>query len=455
MSSGKVTMAIAERLRAPWAQLRNLVTTCHARVAPDGVLHVGPDNPDTINLHPHPQIDEHVGKLKIPCPNPTAEERARDTHQARGLKLARLEEWTRLTAEITRTDKARQKTMGGTPVAELLAYGARADVVSAAEHALISGSPAPGAPLLAGIEALERVLADHPGNPVIATIVAQTHMDLGWAWRGTGWDVEIPVRNREAFAAHFDRAADILMEFDARELASPLLAAAHCALVTGQGGAASQVVSRYDTWIELDPKNSRAFRAMGTHLLPRWSGSYARLDIEARRAAGQNFDLWGTGAYSWVMLDAIAQDNEACARLDLDMFLDGLNDILKRNPDQHTVNLVAAYCANTMGTAPTGYDETDYIRIQIASAADKIVRDHLTEIHPMVWAHAARGFDNGLRVRCADRFAASGQADAMRYLTQLFRRELASGRNIVFTEEGPELQSFDARRTAPDNSARE
>ncbi|MBY5932164.1 hypothetical protein KUV51_04065 [Tateyamaria omphalii] len=296
--------------------------------------------------------------------------------------------------------------------------------------------------MLDGIEALEQVLAEHSGDPVIATIVAHAHMDVGWAWRGTGWDVEVPTRNREAFAAHFDRAGDILMDFDPKAEDCPLLAAAHCALITGRGGSPREVVSRYETWIELDPQNARAFRAMGTHLLPRWHGSYDRLELEARRAAGRTYDLWGTGAYAWVMFDAIAQDSTACARLDLDFFLDGLTDILKRTNDQHTVNLLAAYCANTMGATPTGDDETDYIRIQIAAAADEIVREYLTELHPMLWAHAARGFDNGLRVRCVEKFAASGQADALRYLSQLFRRELATGKSVVFTEEGPELQSI-------------
>lgn len=433
-------MAFAERLRAPWTHLRNKLAKPALVMAQDGVLQVGHAE-RSIHEPPRPSTTiKPAGDVVISCPDPTAEERACDTHQARGLKLARLDDWARLSAEMNRTDQARQKTQGGTPVTDLLAFGARADVVSAAEHALIFGRPAPNAPLLAGIEALERVLADQPDNPMIAAIVAQTHMDLGWAWRGTGWDVEVPMRNREAFAAHFDRAGDILMDIDARHLASPLIAATHCALVAGRGGSTHEIVSRYETWIGLDPRNPRAYRAMGTHLLPRWHGSYERLELEARRAAGQTCDLWGTGAYSWVMFDAIAQDSKACARLDLDFFLDGLNDILDRATDQHTVNVLAAYCANTMGATPTGHDETDYVRIQIAAAADEIVRQHLTELHPMVWAHAARGFDNGLRVRCAHRFAASGQNDALRYLTQLFRRELATGKNVVFTAQGPELQ---------------
>ncbi|WP_299042691.1 hypothetical protein [uncultured Tateyamaria sp.] len=434
-------MAFAERLMAPLAHLRDKFAGPQFSMAQDGVLQAGVPASTTPIPATTPDTRIRFGDLSIPCPDPTSEERARDTHQARGLKLARLDDWTRLSAEINRTSTARQKTLGGTPVAELLAFGARADVVSAAEHALISGRPDPKAPLLAGIEALERVLAEHADNPVIATIVAQTHMDLGWAWRGTGWDVEVPEHNREAFAAHFDRAADILMPFDAKALDCPLMAAAHCALITGRGGSPREVVSRYETWIELDPRNPQAFRAMGTHLLPRWHGSYERLELEARRAAGRTFDLWGTGAYAWVMFDAIAQDAAACARLDLDFFLDGLADIVKRASDQHTVNLIVAYCANTMGGAPTGDDETDYIRTQIAAAADEIVREYLTELHPMLWAHAARGFDNGLRVRCADKFAASGHADALRYLKQLFRRELAAGKTVVFAEDGPELLS--------------
>ena len=426
---------------APLAQLRDRIAGPQFTMAQDGVLQARKPATRMSNMPADTGTQDRSGGLSIPCPDPTAEERARDTHQARGLKLARLDDWTRLSAEISRTSIARQKTLGGTPVAELLAYGARADVVSAAEHALISGRPDPNAPLLAGIEALEQVLAEHPENPIIAIIVAQTHMDLGWAWRGTGWDVEVPERNREAFAAHFDRAADILMPFDAKTLDCPLMAAAHCALITGRGGSPREIVSRYETWVDLDPRNPRAYRAMGTHLLPRWHGSYDRLELEARRAAGRTYDLWGAGAYAWVMFDAIAQDSEACARLDLDFFLDGLTDILKRTSDQHTVNLIAAYCANTMGGAPTGEDETDYIRAQIAAAADGIVREYLAELHPMLWAHAARGFDNGLRVRCAEKFAASGHADALRYLKQLFRRELAAGKSVVFTEDGPELLS--------------
>ncbi|WP_299687313.1 hypothetical protein [uncultured Tateyamaria sp.] len=375
--------------------------------------------------------------LTIPCPDPTAEEHARDSHQNAGLKLARQEDWDTLAQQLQALDAKCAKTDGGMPIAELMAFGARADVVAAAEHALVTGRPAHDAPIMDGIEALEQVLDEHPDDPMIAAIVAHAHIDIGWAWRGTGWDIEVPMPNREAFDAHFERAGNILAPFIRAGSNSALIASAKCAVNAGAGVPLSRVVADYESWITQDPRNPKAMRAFGGHLLPRWHGTYERLDLEARRMAGLTHDVWGAGAYAWVMMDAISTDTEACARLDLDFFLDGLRDILRCTRDQHIVNLLAAYCANTMGATPTGHDEADYMRTQIAEAAAWIVRDHLTELHPMLWAHATRGFDNAMRIRCRDRFASAGYADALRVLSDLFRREIAAGQRIVFTKNGP------------------
>jgi hypothetical protein len=139
------------------------------------------------------------------------------------------------------------------------------------------------------------------------------------------------------------------------------------------------------------------------------------------------------------MFDAISFDDEACANLDLPFFIEGMRDILERAEDAYTVNLLAAYCANALGQAFSGNDVADQNRAQIADCARWIVREHLTELHPMIWAHAARGFDNNLRINSPSRFAASGRADAMRIITGLFSREIAAGQKVVFTEAGPEV----------------
>ncbi len=142
------------------------------------------------------------------------------------------------------------------------------------------------------------------------------------------------------------------------------------------------------------------------------------------------------------MFDAISGDDQACAQLDLEFFIEGLHDILNRRPHQYTVNLLAAYCANTIGNAFSGHDEADYARTRIAECASWIVRNHLIELHPMIWAHAARGFDNTLRIRSARNFAAAGQADALRIIANLFQPEIAEGYRIIFTAEGPVAETL-------------
>lgn len=375
--------------------------------------------------------------LQIICPDPTAEDNVRDKYLDKAQYLVRQERWDDLILAIEIADTKRQMTPGSMPIADLLAFGARADVVYAAEHVLMDGKPAKGAPILAGIEALEHVLAEYPASYVVASIVAHAHMDIAWAWRGTGWDIEVPERNRAAFKAHFDRAADIMAVFCPLEHNSPLLAATCCALLGGIENNKCGVSDRYEALIDLNPGNPRPMRAMGNHLLPRWYGSYAELELEARRTAARTQSIWGAGGYTWVQFDAITCDDEACANLDLEFFTEGLRDILTRRPDAYTANLLAAYCSNSIGQSFSGNDQADQIRSQIAECAHWIVREHLTELHPMIWAHAARGFDNNLRVHSPTRFAASGREDAMRIITSLFRSEIAAGKRIVFTDTGP------------------
>ena len=194
---------------------------------------------------------------------------------------------------------------------------------------------------------------------------------------------------------------------------------------------------RYEKLIDLNPANPRPMRALGNQLLPRWHGSYEELELEARRTASRTADVWGTRAYTWVHFDAIVYDDEACANLDLGFFIEGLHDILERRSDPYTANLLAAYCANSIGQSYSGNDRADHNRERIAECAQWIVRQYMTELHPMVWAHASRGFDNNLRIHSPHRFAASGRDEAMRLIATLFKAEISSGKRIVFTDKGP------------------
>ncbi|GHF44173.1 hypothetical protein [Seohaeicola zhoushanensis] len=376
--------------------------------------------------------------LSIPVCDSSRDAEAVRRAQDRGQYLARQERWDELAEELWAADQARAVTPGGAPIAELLAFGARADVVLAAEHALMDGNCDEEA-ILEGVTALELMRREFPDNPAINLIVALAHVDIGWAWRGNGWDATIPKLNRSRCMAHFERAVDLLAPFDGIELNSPLIASAHCAMLATQTSHDIRVPDRYEDLIDLDPTNPRHMRALGHHMLPRWFGNYAKLDLEARRTASRTADIWGLGAYAWVHFDAIALDEGACAHVDVDFFIDALHDIVERRPDQETVNLLAAYCAVAMRQGPGGDNQADFNRQRIVDCANWLIRDHMTEVHPLIWAHASDGFDNNARVTSVNRFAARGRDFALRVIADLFSDEIGRGYKVTFTDKGLHL----------------
>ncbi|CUH50288.1 hypothetical protein RUA4292_04496 [Ruegeria atlantica] len=379
------------------------------------------------------------GQLNIPLADVQAQDEIGRSSIEKGRFLARQDRWAELSDLMHKADDARETAPDGMPVAELLAFGARADVVLAAEHALSDAKALSEFDVLSGISELEDEMRAHSGDPMIALVVALAHIDMAWAWRGTTNEATLPSLHQSRCAAHFDRAAAILP--NCREVAadSPIVASAGCAILAGQRRANTRVADEYERLIKLDPMNHRHMRAMGTHLLPRWFGSYGELEVQALRMAAQTQDIWGAGGYTWVQFDAIALDDEACARLDVEFFLEGMHDILRQRPDQQTVNMLSAYCAITIQNSAGQCDKADLVRSQIHQAANWLIRDHLTELHPLIWAHAANGFNNSVRINSPERFAARGQRDALRAIGDLFRDELRSGLDVTFTPTGLRL----------------
>ncbi len=346
---------------------------------------------------------------------------------AQGQFLARQEQWQELARLIETFDRQRVTTPGGMPVVELLALGARADAVDAARDAVrrndVHGAHAP-------IAAFEEILAVHSGDHGVALVVALAHIDIGWAWRGEGWTQEVPAARLAAFHAHFRAASQILDRFDAIERDAPALAAARCALLPADLRPSMRVADDYEDLIDLDPQSPRHMRSLGNHLLPRWFGSYEELELQARRTAARTRDIWGAGAYAWVHFDALAIDPGAFRRLDAEFMVEGLHDILARRPNQHVVNLLAAYTGLTLARSNT----PDPARARVSGCFDWIVRDHLREVHPLVWAAAMPRFGPAAG-DCAET-TARGRARALSTLGEHFAPEIRRGRKIVFRPEG-------------------
>ena len=330
-------------------------------------------------------------RLDLPEKPTSAEDSLRQQIETRGQFLARQDRWDELGEEIRAADQSRDRTPGGMGLADLLARGARLDVVQPVEQILSDPALLPQHAPREGISALEEVLEDHPEDFGVALVLIQAHIDFAWVWRGEGWHDALPPQRQHSFLRHMARAEALLDRFSPFEHDSPALAACRCALLAAAVEPDARLADDYEDLIDLDPGNPRHMRAFGNHLLPRWFGSYQMLEVEARRIALMTQDLWGAGGYAWVYLDALSVDPGALELLDADFFLDGMRDILERAPDQHVVNTWAAFCAVTLPALPAHRRATREGLSRLRAALDWIQRDHLQELHPLIWGQAKLG----------------------------------------------------------------
>ncbi len=375
-------------------------------------------------------VERAADKLVIPINSDTDEDRQRVDLTRQGQFLVRQDRWGQLGTLIRDHDRTRTATASGLGFAALLAHGARADVVQPVEAALTDPGLMPAHAPKRGLTTLEEVLEDHATDYGVALVVAEAHIDIGWAWRGQGWRAEVPARNWREFQAHFARAADILDGFDPFEQDSPALAAARCALLAATDAPQARISDDYEDLIDLDPHNPRHLRAYGYHLLPRWFGSYDRLAAEAVRTATRLADVWGAdGGYACMMMDALAIDPGVLAVIDADRMRAGFADILARRNDQHTANQLAAYCAVTL-TADRFHITADRARaLAITENLDWILRQHLREIHPLVWGIASQAPDRPLPG--LPDVAKQGQTQALACIARHFERDLRRGGRVL------------------------
>lgn len=382
-----------------------------------------------------PDIEALTKHVILPSLPVTDEEMARAAHQDNGQRLARQENWEKLSDQIQHAEDCRLATPGGESAAMLLAFGARSDVVAVAEDALYDeAEPSPD-----GLNALEEMLAEQYGDYACALVTALAHIDIGWAWRNTAPD-EDPDAHILKFKSHFKRAEDILGPFDGVDLDAPSLAAAQCALLASTRQPGKRVADDYETLIDLDPDSPRHMRALGQHLLPSYYGDYKTLELEARRTAARTGDIWGAGAYSWVYFDALALDHQAIDLLDVDFFIDGMKDILMRRPDQHVTNLLAAFCAITMGPdgkiAAHGDAKANRVRQKLHDFLDWVLTCHLQELHPLIWSQTllSPGLTPPLPSRRA--LVAKGRQTALKVIAERFADDISNGYAIAFSASG-------------------
>lgn len=382
--------------------------------------------------------------ISLPLARTSPETEARDAALREGQFYARQDRWDELQNRLQDLDATCATTADGRPLADLLAAGARADVVNAVDHALTEGVALSDRSLLDGIMALERLRLEQGRTPELTALTALAHLDIATACLRQA--ARRPRRSGALTAraeAHRARAESLLDTGPATEPSPAWMATAEARLLALTPGAGmAQLADAHHALTTYAPRDPRPLRALGRHLAARGPEGLAALDLEARRAAARQGSPWGAGGYVWVYFDALLVSAPARANLDPAFFLDGLRDLLSPLPGQEQVNLLAAQCCLLAGISPTECAPAQDLHSPLAEAARWLVTGHLRQLHPQIWAevaaelempptHKSRGTTGQTR--------ASGQKIALRAIAEIFRSEIAGGQRLVFTAKGMEI----------------
>ncbi|WP_421907025.1 hypothetical protein [Mameliella sp.] len=364
--------------------------------------------------------------VHIPLRDPGPDALACEHLRARGQFLARQEDWEQLATEIATAEAERRLTPGLRSAASMLAEGARRDVTAAIAEAINRGQPRE---VQATVASLDPLLAEMPACPVIAQIVATVHVETARAWRAAD-DATAPATDRlKAFARHMATATRLNDRFDPFEHQSPLWAVVRCAVLEADPAPRDRVADDFEDLIDLDPGNPWHMWQFGKALRPTRFGSWEQLDAQARRTAARTGDLWGSGGYAWIYLGALCKEAGAFARLDSELFVEGLHDILTRHPTQDMANRMAALIGHTLG----GPTPTGSTRRRVADCLGWIAQDHLRELHPEIWAEVPERQTGGTPHHHAAR---PGEARALDCLAEFYAPTLDTGRRLHFGPDG-------------------
>ena len=375
-------------------------------------------------------------RVDIPVCDPGPDAEAATRLRARGQFLARQDDWDRLAQEIREAESARALTPGLFAKAALLAEGARTDIKEAVRQAVAEDEARAVRVMLASLEVVRE---DMPDCPVIALVLALAHVDAAQAWRGTQSLAALPDLNREEYARHMASATALNDLFDPFEHDSPLWATVRCAVLEADPHPRQRVADDYEDLIDLDPGNPHHLSNLGRNLRPSTFGTWEQLDQQARRTAARTADVWGVGGYVWVYYGALCADAGAYRRLDAELFVEGLHDILARHGSQDMVNRLAAFAGLTLG----GPADPASARRRIADCLGWIAQDHLREVHPMIWADAALP-PRPLRDTPEDTDPIRrGRMRAISSLAEFYAPALDTGRRLVFEPEGMRITKGD------------
>ncbi|MEM8979274.1 MAG: hypothetical protein AAGD04_07310 [Pseudomonadota bacterium] len=353
----------------------------------------------------------------IPVLTDTPEHQAHDTLVSRVTDLTRAGSWSVLAEDITGWDQNRRAFASGKR------YTATASVaaMTAMMHESSNLDEDETGPISETVlHSLVKAQEADPQNYVLAGLLARAHIHNGWVSHGSIPTEAIKRRDASSMEERFREAAGLLDHFNPIERNSPFLAETRYKLLPAFVDADRFLIDWFEDWRDLDPFALAPHALQGYYLLPRWYGTYERIEAEAVRSTNPMHDGLEAGAYAAFYLQALDADPKLASHVDAPLFLTGLDEIATHyKSDPILVNMLLAwFCLDFKPKrSAAGKFENSTVSKMVKGRKFFATR-HLSAIVPGLW----RG----------------GEEVAFRELGKIFANEIAAGE--VAQVSGPGLR---------------
>lgn len=294
-------------------------------------------------------------------------------------RMAEEARWPQILADLRRADQEREVAPGGKRLSELISLGARRPLAVA----LRKGD---GFIVDSQMKQFATLQVLNPRDYVAAHLLAQAHLDIGWAQRGDGASGELSKEDWQSFLKRTAEAEKVLEPFDPVEELSSLLAGTRYLLVRGLEEGDELCTDWYEDWSDIDPTNWTVHATHAPHLLPEWFGNPRLFDTAAREAMARTEGDMGAAAYAIFYRSVAETVGDAPTLMDPGLMVRGLLDFQKLSGCQYRANIVAGSLTEIAHALFLEGQTGTVAFAKVKAALARQVETRLTEIHVPAWA---------------------------------------------------------------------
>ncbi len=323
-----------------------------------------------------PTEDSEMSKLAVEHDDPDRQE-----HRAVAGHIACLmleDEWVEIGDQVATWEAELASTQGGMRFHEIavdVALSGLQSLIDKAPHLHLSDLEEAELELGCFVDTWER----SPESHVLALLAARAHILLGLAYRADHWPEECQKEAWRRMARHYVDAGEILTNFDARALMSPLLAEAKYMQALGSPGQAHMMPELFDNWIMLDPSNPAIYAAHAVWLADPDKAQDAEIETLAEAAIERTSATLGLGGYALFFQPLIGTRANARELYDPDILASAVLDLATMSATQAEVNRMADALAGEIraigSEAPLALKDTLLM----------LIRNEMTVLYPRLW----------------------------------------------------------------------